>query len=151
MDFVIASLHRSVYTPNNKANHTQALIKAMENPNVHIIGHPIDVHYDLDIKAVAEAAARTLTILEINNQSLNPIGFRYEGEERHMQLLELCKQYGIPVLAGSDAHFCTEVGEMWRAITLIEAVGLPCCQVLNTDVELLYRAIGKKRESVNHE
>jgi len=145
MDFAIASLHRGVFPPVSKEIHTQAFIKAMENPAVSILGHPGDVFFDIDIEAVVAAAARTGTIIEINNQSLDPQSIRYNGDELQLQILALCKEYGVPVIASSDAHFCSLVGKMEKAKALIEAAKLPESQVLNTCAELFFEVVGKKR------
>jgi len=146
MDFTIASLHRVIYTPSTKENHTRAIINAMENPAVSILGHPCDAHFDIDIEAIIDAAARTHTIIEINNQTLNPASARYDGDAKQRQLLALCKQYGVPVIAASDAHYSTMVGKLDEAWALIQEAGLPETQVLNTSAELFFAAVAKKRK-----
>ena len=145
MDFTIASLHRGVISPTNKDTHTQMIIKAMESPVVSILGHPACAHFEIDIEAVVSAAASTGTIIEINNMTLNPKSVRYKGHEDQRQLLVLCKKFKVPILASSDAHFCTLVGEMSEAKALIEAVGIPESQVLNTNAGLFFQAVQKKR------
>ena len=145
MDFIIASLHRGTCPPSCKDTHTLTLIKAMENPAVSILGHPGDIHFEIDIEAVIAAAARTGTIVEINNQTLNPQSVRYNGDYVQRQILELCKEYNVPILASSDAHFCTLVGKMDKAKALIEAVGIPETQVLNTNADLFLQTVQKKR------
>jgi len=145
MDFTIASLHRGICPPTTKENHTSILIKAMEKSAVSILGHPCDTHFEIDIEKVVAAAARTHTIIEINNQTLNPTSVRYNGDAQQRQLLALCKEYGVPVIAASDAHFCTLVGKMDEAKALIEEAGLPEFQVLNTSADLFFAAVAKKR------
>ena len=145
MDFTIASLHRGTCPPTNRDTHTRTLIKAMENPVVGILGHPGDIHFDIDIKAVVAAAARTGTIVEINNQNLNPQSVRYNGDDVQRQIIALCKEYNVPVLVSSDAHFCTLVGKMDNAKALVEAAGLPESQVLNTSAGLFLQTVQAKR------
>jgi putative hydrolase len=148
MDFVIASMHRGVIPPSNSVNHTRAMINAMENPHVHILGHPGDFWYEIDIHAVVKAAAQTNTIIEINNQSLNPDSHRNNGNGPFIELLSFCKEYGVPVIASSDAHFHTLVGEVSRAKALIEDAGMGEELVLNTSVERLMNAINRKKVTV---
>jgi len=148
MDFTIASLHRGVLPPTNRDTHTQMMIKAMENPVVSILGHPACAHFDIDIEAVVSAAARTGTIIEINNMTLNPKSVRYKGDEDQRRLLTACKKYKVPILASSDAHFCALVGEMGKAKALIEAEGIPESQVLNTSAELFFQAVQMKRDAM---
>ncbi|MCL2202451.1 MAG: phosphatase [Defluviitaleaceae bacterium] len=145
MDFIIAAMHRGVIAPTNKADHTRAMIKTMENPWVSILGHPGDSWFDIDYEAVVQAAARTNTIVEINNQTLNPISLRYSGEGPQRKLLALCKEYQVPVLASSDAHYHTLVGELRDAKALILESGIPPSLVLNTDPELFFAAVARKR------
>lgn len=147
MEFVIASMHRGAFPPTNSAEHTRAMISAMENTNMHILGHPGCTFFDIDVEAVVDAAARTRTIIEINNQSLNPKSYRFNGQEIFLKICELCKEYGVKVLASSDAHFCTAVGELELAKEVILASGLPESQVLNTSAELFLAEISGKRRA----
>ena len=144
MDFVIASMHREVIIPADRASNTAALVNAMGNPNVHVLGHPTNVVYDIDIKEVVIAAANTRTIIEVNNHSLIPGSFRFKGEEPFIEMLTLCKKYGVQILASSDAHYHTSVGDFSRAKLLIEAAGIPEELIINTSVEKLRAAIKAK-------
>lgn len=45
VDYIIASLHSPCIKPGNVAQNTSALIGAMRNPFVKIIGHPDDDRY----------------------------------------------------------------------------------------------------------
>jgi len=145
LDFVIASMHRGVILPESTATNTRALVSAAQNPNVHILGHPNNTVYPIDIEAVVEAAAKTGTIYEINNHSLIPGSFRYNGEEEFVKTLELCKQYGVYVLASSDAHYCTSVGNFEHAQRLIEQSGIPDHLVLNANAQRFFNVIEQKR------
>jgi len=145
LDFVIAALHRGVSPPQTKKKHTAAMIKAMENPNVHILGHPGDCWFDIDMEAVVEAAARTGTIVEMNNQSLNPNSTRFNGVEPFEKMLMLCKQLHVPILISSDAHYCTLVGSWEKALELVEKAGIPEVQVMNTSLDRLMNIIEAKR------
>ena len=145
MDFVIASIHFGIVVPTTVHDHTKAIVGAMENKNVHIIGHPFDKRFELDMDVVVRAAARTKTILEINNQSLNPGSQRYRGDDVFLEMLRLCKKYGVPVLASSDAHVCTNVGSFADAKALIEEAGLSEEEVANTCDKRFLSAIGNKR------
>jgi putative hydrolase len=147
MEFVIASFHRGTFPPATREIHTRAAIAAMENnPDMHIWGHPGDLFFPVDVEAVISTAARTRTIIEINNQSLNPGSYRFKGNETQLEILKRCKEYGVPILASSDAHFYTYVGELSRAREIIEAADIPEEQVLNTSAERFLAAIQRKKE-----
>jgi len=147
MDFTIASLHRGVCPPTSKEEHTKAIISAMEKATVSILGHPFDFHFYIDIPAGVAAAPPPHTIIEINNQSLNPQSVRYNGDSQQLQLLALCKEYNVPVIASSDAHFCTLVGQLDKAKALIQSSGIPESLVLNTNQDLFFAAVKRKRDA----
>ena len=145
LDFVIASLHRGVLPSSTCELNTQAMVQAMQNPNVHILGHPNSANYPVDMEVIVKAAAKTRTIIEINNQTLAEGSIRFEGTKPMEALLQLCKQHGVSVLASSDAHFCTSVGDFRNVKPLIEASGIPEALVVNTSVERLFAAIELKK------
>ena len=144
LDFVIASLHRGVLPTAGSGANTRALIGAIENPNVHIIGHPNNIAYPIDIKAVIEAAAKANKVVEINNHSLIPGSFRFDGDEEIVQTINLCKEYGVKMLVSSDAHFCTSVGSFEMAKQLIMAANVPEELVVNTCIHRFFAAVGKE-------
>lgn len=69
-DIVVASIHTAMGQPKDVI--TRRTIKVMENPHVHIIGHPTSRLLNrrpasaIDIGEIAKAAAQTGTALEIN-------------------------------------------------------------------------------------
>ncbi|MER7754952.1 helix-hairpin-helix domain-containing protein [Kitasatospora sp. NPDC097643] len=99
-DVCVASVH-SHFTAGRDAQ-TRRLIRACENPYVHVIGHlttrrigrrgPIDV----DLDAVFAAAARTGTAIEINS-SPQRLDLRDEDVLR-------AKRHGVRFAIDSDAH-----------------------------------------------
>jgi DNA polymerase (family 10) len=100
LDWVVGSLHSAFRTPEKEQ--TERMIRAMEHPLLDAVGHPTGrlierrEPYPLDIDAVAEAAARTGTYLEINGnpdrRDLNEINAR-----RAVDL-------GATLVIDSDAH-----------------------------------------------
>jgi DNA polymerase (family X) len=100
LDWIVGSLHSAFRTPEKEQ--TERMIRAMEHPLVDAIGHPTGrlierrEPYPLDIDAVAEAAARTGTFLEINGnpdrRDLNEINAR--------RVVDL----GAKLVIDSDAH-----------------------------------------------
>ncbi len=133
LDIAIASLHVPCIKPGSRKENTAALVKAMQNPYVDIIGHPGDPRYDVDYKEVFRQARETGTILEINNASLIPGGFRDGSQENVKELLRMSMEEGAPVVLGSDAHFYTGVGDFSQALPLLREVGFPEELVLNTN------------------
>ncbi|WP_294159624.1 phosphatase [uncultured Selenomonas sp.] len=135
LDYAIASLHDIVIDPGSVEQNTNALIGAMRNPRVNIIGHPDNPHYPVDFDALAKAAKEQHVLLEINNSSYKPNASRPGSWDCGVQLLAACKKYGTEVICGSDAHIDGDVGTHAYSWKLIEACGFPEELVVNTSVE----------------
>ena len=110
----------------------------MQNPHVNIIGHPDDGRFPVDIEKLVLAAKENHVLLELNNASLNPNGFRQDAEKNDLEMLRLCKKYGQSVIISSDAHIEEEVGNFGRAVKVIEKAGFPEELVINTSIDKLY-------------
>lgn len=145
LDIVIASLHPPCIEFANEETVTIGVEKVMENPYVSIIGHPGDSRYPMNWERIVKAAKKTGTLLEINNASLKPGSFRPGVRENLVIMLKYCKQYEVPVVLGSDAHFYTAIGAFKEAIELLEEVDFPESLVLNTNPEKLVAFIQQKR------
>ncbi|MEF9951001.1 MAG: phosphatase [Clostridium sp.] len=131
LDYVIASVHTPCFNVSDIENNTNAVIGAMENPFITIIGHPDDSRVKLDYEKIVAAAKRTGTILEINNSSIRPGGFREGAKENLINLLNLCKENGVVVIMGTDSHIYYEIGDFTYALNLIEECNFPKELVLN--------------------
>ena len=91
LDYVIASLHRPAKRPGSKEENTRSYIEAMKKPYVRIIGHCDDVKFPVAYLALVEAAMEYHVILELNDSSLRPDGYRGDTRFNDMMLLNLIK------------------------------------------------------------
>jgi DNA polymerase (family 10) len=97
-DIVVASVHSRFEKDN-----TERILKAMQNPHVHIIGHPTGrlinkrEAYSLDLKQIYQEAANTNTILEINSQPI-----RLDLKSNYVR--EAKENYGVKFSINTDAH-----------------------------------------------
>ena len=135
LDIRIASLHSVCILPGTKEENTKAVLGAIHNPMVDIIGHPDDGIYPLDYKPIVEAAKETHTLLEVNNNSLNPMGARKNTRGNLITMLELCREYGQPVIMNSDAHVFSDVGRRDFSEELIRELDFPEELSVNRSVE----------------
>ncbi|MCF7708827.1 MAG: DNA polymerase/3'-5' exonuclease PolX [Verrucomicrobia bacterium] len=100
LDIVIASIHSAFAQP--EAETTQRLIKAAQNPFVHMIGHPTGrlllerEPYRIDIKALIDACAETGTWIELNAHPQ-----RLDLDWRHWRH---AKDKGVKCAVNCDAH-----------------------------------------------
>lgn len=134
LDYGIASLHPPCIPFMNEADVTNAVLGAIRNPYVHIIGHPDDGRFPLNYDEVAAAANEHDVLLEINNASLSPNGFRHNSRENYLKMLEYCKKYGTRVIMNSDAHVDTLVGAHDNARHILAEANFPEELVINGSV-----------------
>jgi DNA polymerase (family 10) len=128
LDWVVASVHTS-FAVSEKAM-TGRVLAAIENPHVDCIGHLTGrligrrEPYGIDVEAVAEAAARTGTMLEING---NPN--RRDLSERHARL---ASEAGATIVLSTDAHGVNTLDNMAYAIATARRAWLTPEDVANT-------------------
>lgn len=144
-DVVIASLHIPCIKPGSIEQNTKALINAMDNPYVNIIGHPDDSRYPVDYEQLVRAAGEKHVLLELNNTSLSPTGPRQGAYDNDVTMLKLCKEAGVCISIGSDAHIKESICDFDRAYKVIEEVGFPKELIVNSNTELYESYIGKRQ------
>ncbi len=142
LDYAVASLHPPCFNSGSKKDSTRAIIHAMEHKKVKVIGHPDDSRYPLDYDEVVRAAKELGVLLEVNNGSLNPSGFRVNAKENIMTILELSDKYNVPVICNSDAHISYDVGEFNFCLPVLEEAGFPEDLVINTNPEKFLAYLG---------
>lgn len=145
LDIKIASIHLPCLKTGNARENTDAYIGAMKNPQVDIIGHPDDGRIPLEYERLVEAAKKYGVALELNNSSLNPSGFRQGAAENDRIYLKLCKEYGVPVTLGSDAHICFDVGNFSYALPILNELDFPDELILNTSKDKLMAHLNRNK------
>ena len=128
MDVVIASVH-SVFN-QEPAKMTERLLKAIENPNTSIIGHPTGrlqlrrdaYHFDMD--AVLTAAAKHKVAMELNSYP-----DRLDLNDIH---LRQAKQRGVKVVINTDSHHTSHLDKIRYGILQARRAWLTRDDVLNT-------------------
>lgn len=137
LDYTIASLHIPCFTPSSREDHTAAYLNAMKNPRVTIIGHPDDGRYPVDYKAFAQAAAEHGKLVEVNSSSLAPGSARVGAAENYKILLKYCREYQVPIIIGSDAHYEDDVANHRRAWELLTQEQFPQELIVNVSADRL--------------
>ena len=128
LDWVIASVHTSFKISKRKM--TERIVTAIEHPLVDCIGHLTGrlinrrEPYDVDVEKVAEAAARTGTMLEING---NPN--RRDLSERHARL---AAEAGVMICLNTDAHGTDTLSNMVYSVATARRAWLTAAQIANT-------------------
>ena len=128
LDWVVGSLHTAF--SGDESVMTGRVLAAIENPHVDCIGHLTGrlllrrEPYPVDVEAVAEAAARTGTMLEING---NPN--RRDLSEHHASL---AAEAGAMIVLTTDAHGTETMANMTYAVATARRAWLGPEAVANT-------------------
>ncbi len=128
MDVVIASVHSRFDQPY--AEMTERLIRAVENPNVHILGHPTGRQllrrepYAMDTGAVIRRCADLGVAVEHNAAPE-----RLDLSDRDLRLAKEC---GCKIVINTDAHATRVVGDWRYGIRQLRRAWLTAADVLNT-------------------
>jgi DNA polymerase (family 10) len=139
LDWVIASVHTSFRMSAEKM--TERVLRAIEHRLVDCIGHLSGRMilrrrpYEIDVERIAEAAARTGTMLEING---NPN--RRDLSEHHARL---AARLGATIVVNTDAHRVETLENMRYGVATARRAWLTAEQVANTRD---WRAFSKLRK-----
>ncbi|MGG7096411.1 phosphatase [Clostridium sardiniense] len=125
LDYAIASLHATCIASGTEEENTIAVINAMDRPNIKIIGHLDDARYPVNYEKVVKAAKEKGVLLELNNSSLKPNGFRKGALENDTKMLNICKKEKVKIIFGSDAHICYDIGKFDNCIKLVKELDFP--------------------------
>jgi DNA polymerase (family X) len=128
MDLVIASVH-SVFNQDS-AKMTERLLRAIENPNTSIIGHPtgrIQLRrdaYAFNMTAVLTAAAKHKVAMELNSYP-----DRLDLNDVH---LRQAKQQGVKTVINTDSHHTSHMEKIRYGVLQARRAWLTKDDVLNT-------------------
>ncbi|MDF7681128.1 phosphatase [Enterobacteriaceae bacterium ESL0689] len=129
LDLLLAGFHEPVFAPQNKAVHTEAMIATMARGAVHIISHPGNPKFPIDIPEVAKAAAQYQVALEINNSSF--VSSRAGSEHNCREIAAAVRDAGGWVALGSDSHTAFTLGEFTACRKILDDVNFPEDRILN--------------------
>lgn len=129
LDLILAGFHEPVLAPQDQAANTEAMIATIASGNVHIISHPGNPKYPIDIDAVARAAAEHQVALEINNSSF--LHSRKGSEANCRAVAAAVRDAGGWVALGSDSHTAFTLGDFSECRKILDEVGFPEERILN--------------------
>ena len=142
LDVVVASIHQGF--TQSESEMTQRLIAAVENPNVHMLGHLTGrlllsrEPYAVNQKAVIDACAETGTWIELN---ASPMRF-----DMDWRLWPYAKEKGVRCVINCDAHRLEQAGYLRLGAGIARKAGMQKGDVINTqDLETLRQSLAAKR------
>src|ERR1700745_3168186 len=109
---------------------TERLLKAIENPNTSILGHPTGRQllrrdaYPFDMDAILKAAAKNKVAMELNSYP-----HRLDLNTVH---LRQTKQHGVKIVINTDSHHTSHLGKIHYGILQARRAWLTKEDVLNT-------------------
>jgi DNA polymerase (family 10) len=128
LDFVIGAIHSGFKQDKDKM--TKRIIRALENPFVHIVAHPSGRllgardPYEVEMDEVMEAARQYRKALEINAYFE-----RLDLDDIHCRK---AKEMGIQVAMGTDAHHLDQMWMISLGVAVARRGWLETRDVLNT-------------------
>ena len=123
----VASVH-SLFN-QSKDEMTARIVRAMENPNVQVIGHPTGriinkrQPVDVDLEEVFKAAARTGTALEVNGYP-----DRLDLKDEHILW---ARRHGVKFAVDTDSHATTHLDHMRYGVATAQRGWLTKDDVIN--------------------
>jgi len=127
-DLCVASIHSQFRL--SKSEQTRRLIRAIENPHVHVIGHPSGRRLDrregidFDVAAVAKAAVKHSVALEINAHPA-----RLDLRDDHVRW---AREQGANFVISTDAHSVAELDNMHFGVATSQRGWAQPDSVINT-------------------
>ena len=128
LDWAIGSVHTSFAIGEQKM--TERVIAAMEHPLIDCIGHLTGrlllrrEPYGVDIERIAEAAARTGTMMEING---NP-----NRRDLNEGNAKICAEAGVTIVCNTDAHGVETLANIRYSVATARRAWLEPKQIANT-------------------
>lgn len=142
LDIRIAGIHKLCWTAGTPEENTQGMIAAIRNPWVNIISHPGDGTAQLLFEPIVLASKESHTLLEINNSSFKPSRGLDASHRNYTEILQLCKRYEVPVILGSDAHFCADIANYEFVLPLLQETDFPEALVMNHQPDAFFAYTG---------
>ena len=130
LDVVLIGMHPYGWASGKSgAEITRSLLKAMENPLIKGVAHPVNAWFDLDVKEIVKAAKPTGTAVELNMTKTTGL------ETRLHQFVEWVEEFDAPLMVNTDAHIAHEIGR-WGAAEQFLA-GVSPTRILNRNLSVV--------------
>lgn len=144
LDYTIVSMHHPIIRTETVEENTATYINAIKNPYVTVVGHCDDTNFPIDPFRLFAAAMKYHVLLEINNSSLSPEGYRGDTKFTDLIILNLSVHFNYPVLFSSDSHGKEHVGDFTYAREAAKLSGVPDHLILNRSAKAFLRFLGEK-------
>ena len=132
---VVASVHQlSTWRARDEVENTEALIKAIEDPTMTILGHPTGRilqsrdGFDVDIHAVLRRMGELNAEGELKSVEINASPYRLDLDWRYCRF---ARDQGVPICINPDAHNTTGLRDVWFGVQIARKGWLEPKHLLN--------------------
>ncbi|HEX5513062.1 MAG TPA: DNA polymerase/3'-5' exonuclease PolX [Gammaproteobacteria bacterium] len=128
LDLVVAAVHSKFDLP--EARQTERIIRALDNPHVHILAHPSGrllqqrPPYAVDLERILRAAKERGVAVEVNGQPP-----RMDLDDVHCRL---AREMGVKLVISTDAHSTAQLDNMRFGVAQARRGWVEAKNVLNT-------------------
>jgi len=128
IDVVLLGFHFN--TPHNLGikHYTDVLLKTVDSNKIHIITHPIDHNFPLDLNEIAKFCAHKNVALELNNSKIE---LNLITPKEQTNLIEICLKHNCPMVVDSDAHTINQIGDDSFIQPLLKELHVPEALIIN--------------------
>jgi histidinol phosphatase-like PHP family hydrolase len=126
LDLVLGSFHSSLRTTEDQ---TERYLKAIRNPQVHILGHPRGRIYNFRLGLAADwprvfaEAAKLDKALEIDSYP--------DRQDLNLSLLKIARREGTRISLGTDAHHSWQLEFIELGLAAARKAGIPANRIVN--------------------
>jgi len=120
LDVVVASLHSVPSGVSVDEYWRRSLLSAVESGLVTVLGHPTDVGW----RKVRPPTEYALEVLDAARAHGVAVELNYHHRDPEPWFLRLAVERGVPLVATSDAHSLSEIGNLWWHRRALESLGL---------------------------
>lgn len=147
LDVMIVSMHEPLMVAEKSADlNTAAILKAMDNPYVDILGHIGNPKFPIHEEDIVKKAKEKNILIEINNSSF--VSSRLGSEKNCTDIVSLCKEFGVRIIVNSDAHFCYSIGNFSVAEKVLKDICMPEELIINTNKEKVIEFLKEKGKNI---
>ena len=141
LDIVMAGFHAPVYSRDQGPGvNTEVLRRVMASGVVDVITHPANMRYPVKLRRLAQAAKQHNVALEINAS----VYTRRDSFDMAWHLAKMAYEVGAPLVMGSDAHICFDVGKFDLGYEILKAAQVDPEYLINSSPARLLEFLEKR-------
>ena len=148
LDLIIGSFHPICFSTGTKSENTHAYIEMMKRDLVQIIGHPGNLHVEVDIEEIVRVAKYYDVLIEINTSTFKE-GSRIVSEANCEKFIEMGLKHDIECSVSSDSHIRYELCRFENSIGKLEKFSVPVEKIANRNAESMIQFLKRKGKLIN--